>query len=56
MLSEGKGGDDPGLGQKVARAARAATRTQRTGASGLADLPSMRKLFVFAGRGRSAVR
>ena len=56
MLSEGKGGDDPGLGQKVGCAARAMTRTQRAGASGLADLPSMRKLFVRAGRGRSAVR
>lgn len=55
-LSEGKGGDAPGLEQKVGCAARAATRTQTAGASGLADLPSMRKLFVRAGRGRSAVR
>jgi hypothetical protein len=56
MLSEGKGGDDPGLGQKVGFAARTTTRTQTACAPNLAHLPSMRKLFVRAGRGGSAVR
>lgn len=45
-----------GWGQKVECAARTTRRTQTASASDLADLPSMRKLFVRTGRGRSAVR